>query len=60
MASSARSCAWGGVLIPFVLLGGMGAGDVKLFALLGLVIGFPNVILAFLWLVCLGAWWADC
>ncbi|MEK4210402.1 MULTISPECIES: prepilin peptidase [Paenibacillus] len=37
----------GVVLIPFVLLGGMGAGDVKLFALLGLVIGFPNVILAF-------------
>ncbi|OMD62799.1 prepilin peptidase [Paenibacillus odorifer] len=37
----------GGGLIPFVLLGGMGAGDVKLFALLGLVIGFPNVILAF-------------
>lgn len=42
----------GAVILPFALLGGMGVGDVKLFALLGLVIGFPNVILAFL-LACL-------
>lgn len=55
MASLTGSCAWGGVLIPFVLLGGMGAGDVKLFALLGLVIGFPNVILAFLVACLLGS-----
>lgn len=55
MASLAGSCAWGGALIPFVLLGGMGAGDVKLFALLGLVIGFPNVILAFLMACLLGS-----
>jgi leader peptidase (prepilin peptidase) / N-methyltransferase len=45
----------GAVLIPFVLLGGMGAGDVKLFALLGVVIGFPNVILAFLMACLLGS-----
>jgi len=42
----------GGMILPFALLGGMGLGDVKLFALLGWVIGFPNVILAFL-LACL-------
>ncbi|RIX54045.1 prepilin peptidase [Paenibacillus nanensis] len=40
----------GGVLmlIVFVSRGGMGLGDVKLFALLGWIIGFPNVIVAFL------------
>ncbi|BCG61313.1 prepilin peptidase [Paenibacillus sp. URB8-2] len=37
----------GGVILPFALFGGMGMGDVKLFALLGWVIGFPNVLLAF-------------
>lgn len=42
----------GSLILPFALLGGMGMGDVKLFALLGWVIGFPNVILAFL-LACL-------
>ncbi|WP_410512580.1 prepilin peptidase [Paenibacillus sp. BR2-3] len=42
----------GCLILPFALLGGMGMGDAKLFALLGGVIGFPNVILAFL-LACL-------
>lgn len=42
----------GGIILPFAFLGGMGMGDVKLFALLGWVIGFPHVILAFL-LACL-------
>ncbi|AHV99322.1 prepilin peptidase [Paenibacillus sabinae] len=37
----------GGVILPFALFGGMGMGDVKLFALLGGVIGFHNVLLAF-------------
>lgn len=37
----------GGIIIPFVWFGGMGMGDFKLFALLGLVIGFPGVLLAF-------------
>ncbi|NMO96666.1 prepilin peptidase [Paenibacillus lemnae] len=38
----------GGVIFLLVLAGGMGMGDAKLFALCGLVIGFPGVILAFL------------
>lgn len=42
----------GGVTLLLALFGGMGLGDVKLFALLGWVIGFPNVILAFM-LACL-------
>lgn len=45
----------GGILLLFALFGGMGVGDVKLFALLGLVIGFPNVILAFLIACLLGS-----
>lgn len=40
--------AGGGVLLLIAVLsrGGMGMGDVKLFALFGWVIGFPNVLLA--------------
>lgn len=38
----------GGILLLLALFGGMGIGDVKLMAVLGLVLGFPNVILAFL------------
>lgn len=45
----------GGVLFLLALFGGMGIGDVKLFALLGWVIGWPNVILAFLIACSLGA-----
>lgn len=45
----------GGILLLFALFGGMGVGDVKLFALLGWVIGFPNVILAFLIACLLGS-----
>lgn len=37
----------GGIILPFAWFGGMGMGDLKLFALLGLVIGFPGVLLAF-------------
>ncbi|CAH1209497.1 Type 4 prepilin-like proteins leader peptide-processing enzyme [Paenibacillus auburnensis] len=37
----------GGIILPFAWFGGMGMGDFKLFALLGLVIGFPGVLLAF-------------
>ncbi|WNS42694.1 prepilin peptidase [Paenibacillus sp. MMS20-IR301] len=37
----------GGVLLLLALFGGMGMGDVKLFALLGWIIGWPGVILAF-------------
>lgn len=44
----------GVVILLLALLGGMGMGDVKLFALLGWVIGFPNVILAFLIACALG------
>lgn len=42
----------GTVVLVLALTGGMGMGDVKLFALLGWTVGFPNVILAFL-LACL-------
>ncbi|MDQ0192152.1 prepilin peptidase [Paenibacillus wynnii] len=45
----------GGILLLLALFGGMGMGDVKLFALLGWVIGWPNVILAFLVACALGA-----
>lgn len=37
----------GAIILPFAWFGGMGMGDFKLFALLGLVVGFPNVLLAF-------------
>ncbi|NQX47224.1 prepilin peptidase [Paenibacillus tritici] len=37
----------GGIILPFAWFGGMGMGDAKLFALLGLVVGFPDVLLAF-------------
>lgn len=39
-----------GLLLPLVLLfpGGMGMGDVKLAALVGLLVGFPNVTVALL------------
>jgi len=42
----------GAITLLLALFGGMGAGDVKLFALLGWVIAFPNVIVAFM-LACL-------
>lgn len=45
----------GGIILLLALFGGMGMGDVKLFALLGWVIGFPNVILAFLIACALGS-----
>lgn len=45
----------GGVLLLLALFGGMGMGDVKLFALLGWIIGWPNVIVAFLMACALGA-----
>jgi leader peptidase (prepilin peptidase) / N-methyltransferase len=35
------------LLIAVVSKGGMGGGDIKLFALLGLVLGWQNVLLAF-------------
>ncbi|WP_340026112.1 prepilin peptidase [Paenibacillus sp. FSL K6-1096] len=38
----------GGILLLLALFGGMGLGDVKLMTILGFVLGFPNVILAFL------------
>lgn len=46
--------AGGGILllIAWISRGGMGMGDVKLFALYGWVIGFPNVLLA-LFIACL-------
>ncbi|QUL54523.1 prepilin peptidase [Paenibacillus tritici] len=45
----------GGVLLLLALFGGMGMGDVKLFALLGWIIGWPNVIVAFFMACALGA-----
>ncbi|GGD48019.1 prepilin peptidase [Paenibacillus nasutitermitis] len=46
--------AGGGVIVLIILLsrGGMGMGDAKLFALCGLVVGFPHILLA-LMLACL-------
>ncbi|WP_036721191.1 prepilin peptidase [Paenibacillus sp. FSL R7-277] len=48
------AAAGGGILLLLVLFGGMGMGDAKLMALLGLVLGFPNTILAFLLACVLG------
>jgi leader peptidase (prepilin peptidase)/N-methyltransferase len=45
----------GGIILLLALFGGMGMGDVKLFALLGWVVGFPNVMLAFLIACALGS-----
>lgn len=45
----------GGILFVLALFGGMGVGDAKLFALLGWVIGWPQVIVAFLIACALGA-----
>jgi leader peptidase (prepilin peptidase)/N-methyltransferase len=44
----------GGIILLLALAGGMGMGDAKLFALCGWMIGFPNVILAFLIACALG------
>lgn len=38
----------GGIILLFALRGGMGMGDVKLFAICGFVLGVPELILAFL------------
>lgn len=38
----------GGITFILALFGGMGMGDVKLFALCGWVLGIPNVLVAFL------------
>ncbi|MEK4046422.1 prepilin peptidase [Paenibacillus sp. FSL H8-0048] len=48
------AAAGGGILLLLVLFGGMGMGDAKLMALLGMVLGFPNTILAFLLACVLG------
>lgn len=45
----------GGVLFLLALFGGMGVGDAKLFVLLGWVIGWPQVMVAFLIACALGA-----
>jgi len=42
-------------LIIIVSKGGMGAGDMKLLAVLGLVVGTKNVLLTFFLAVCIGA-----
>lgn len=48
-----------GFLIPFILAivskGGMGGGDIKLFALVGLAIGLKGVLLSFMFATLLGA-----
>lgn len=46
---------FGITFIIAILTKGMGMGDVKLFALLGWIVGFPNVLLAFLIACALGS-----
>lgn len=46
------------VLLPFFLLGGMGAGDVKLMAAVGSIIGFKTVVLAAAVAVCFAGLYA--
>lgn len=47
-----------GVLIVFYLLGGMGAGDVKLMGAVGAVLGPKNVFIAFLFTCIIGGFYA--
>ncbi len=47
-----------GVLIVFYLLGGMGAGDVKLMGAVGAVLGPKNVFMAFLFTCIIGGFYA--
>ncbi|GJL55736.1 MAG: type 4 prepilin peptidase 1 [Nitrospirales bacterium] len=47
-----------GLLIIFYALGGMGAGDVKLFGAVGAIIGPNDVFVAFLITACLGGLYA--
>ncbi|WP_447968946.1 A24 family peptidase [Nitrospira sp. M1] len=47
-----------GVLFIFYLLGGMAAGDVKLFAAVGAIIGPHDAFIAFLITACLGGLYA--
>ena len=47
-----------GLLFVFYLLGGMGAGDVKLLAAVGAIIGPYDVFIAFLITACLGGLYA--
>lgn len=47
-----------GLLLIFYMLGGMGAGDVKLFGAVGAVIGPSDVFIAFLITTCLGGLYA--
>jgi prepilin peptidase CpaA len=47
-----------GVLIVFYLLGGMGAGDVKLMGGVGAVLGPKNVFMAFLFTCIIGGFYA--
>lgn len=46
------------VLIPFYLMGGMGAGDVKLMGAVGGLLGPKGVFRAFLFTAIMGAIWA--
>ncbi len=45
-----------GIIALIIILsrGGMGAGDMKLFGLLGLLLGFPNILLAFFMAILIG------
>lgn len=47
MVILSRCCCWRSDHSTLCLVRGMGMGDCKLFALLGLAVGFPNVLLAF-------------
>ena len=49
-----------GLLLIFYMLGGMGAGDVKLLGAVGAIIGPYDVFIAFLVTSCLGGLYAIC
>ncbi|WP_370279038.1 prepilin peptidase [Pontibacterium sp.] len=46
------------LLIPFYLLGGMGAGDVKMMAAVGTLLGYQSVMLAAAFSICLAGAYA--
>lgn len=54
-SGAAAGCFW---LLRFVSAGGLGWGDIKFVAVLGIWLGYPGTVVAVALAVCLGALWA--
>ena len=60
LSALAGTACGGGVFLIFYLLGGMGAGDVKLMAGFGAILGVPRLLEASLWTAGCGGVMAVC